>query len=107
MKKYAWTWKIKPECVEEYVRMHMNPWPEIMAKHSEAGFRNFSIFQNGNQFFYEFETDLENVNDAFAFLEKDPDCKRWTSITSKMVEGGFDYKQSEPIVFLPEVFYLK
>lgn len=105
--KYAWTWNIKPEYVDEYVRMHMNPWPEIMLKHSEAGFKNFSIFQNGYQFFYEFECDLENVNDAFAFLENDEDCRRWTSSTSIMVDGGFDFGQSDPIVFLREVFFLK
>lgn len=25
MSKYAWTWKIKKECLDEYVRMHLVP----------------------------------------------------------------------------------
>ncbi len=49
--KYAWTWKVKPEVLDEYVQMHLNPWPEILEGHSRAGIRNYSIFQQGNQFF--------------------------------------------------------
>lgn len=28
--KFAWTWKIKPDRLDEYVTMHLSPWPEIM-----------------------------------------------------------------------------
>lgn len=49
--KLAWTWRVKEECLEEYVAMHLNPWPEILEEHSKAGISNYSIFQNGNQFF--------------------------------------------------------
>jgi L-rhamnose mutarotase len=106
-RKYAWVWNVKPECVEEYAAMHLKPWPEIMKAHSKAGIKNYSIFQNGNQFFYEFECDGD-PNAAFAAMERDPDCVRWNSITTKMLDlppgtgelGG-------AIRFLPEVFYLE
>ena len=87
-KKYAWTWKVKPECLDEYVKMHNNPWPEIMEEHTKAGYRNYSIFQNGNQFFYCFECD---------------DIK----YANEYIEGSFDFNEAEPIKFMPEVFYLK
>jgi L-rhamnose mutarotase len=102
--KYAWTWKIKEECLDEYVKMHLNPWPEIMEEHSTAGIRNYSIFQNGNQFFYCFECD--DVKKAFEYLDKSEICQKWNAITSKMVEGSFDLGEEEPIKFLREVFYL-
>ncbi|MDR2375600.1 MAG: L-rhamnose mutarotase [Treponema sp.] len=104
-RKYAWVWNVKPECVEKYVAMHLNPWPEIMKAHSKAGIKNYSIFQNGNQFFYEFECEGDPL-EAFALMEQDPDCVRWNSITTQMLElppgslGG-------AIRFLPEVFYLE
>lgn len=104
-RKYAWTWKVKEECLEEYVKMHLNPWPEIMKAHTEAGYRNYSIFQNGNQFFYVFECD--DVQKAFDYVNQNEDCQRWNAITSKMVEGSFDYAESEPICFMPEVFFLE
>ncbi|WP_070001014.1 L-rhamnose mutarotase [Cellulosilyticum sp. I15G10I2] len=103
--KFAWTWKIKEECLEEYVEMHLNAWPEILEAHSKAGIKNYSIFQNGNQFFYVFECD--DVKAAFAYIDKSEACNRWNAITSKMVEGSFDFSEPNPIVPMREVFYLK
>lgn len=105
MKKYAWTWNVKPECLEEYVEMHLHPWPEIMKAHSEAGIQNYSIFQNGNQFFYVYECD--DVDAANAYIAQNADCQRWNAITSQMVEGSFDFNEAEPIKFMREVFYLE
>lgn len=103
--KYAWTWKVKEEYLEEYVRMHLEPWPEILEEHTRAGYRNYSIFQNGNQFFYCFE--CEDVAAANAYIAGSEACGRWNEITSKMVEGSFDFNEAEPIQFMPEVFHLK
>jgi L-rhamnose mutarotase len=103
--KFAWTWNIKADCLEEYVAMHLQPWPEILEEHSKAGIKNYSIFQNGTQFFYCFE--CEDVDAAFAYIAKSNACNRWNAITSKMVEGSFDFNEAEPIRPLKEVFYLK
>ena len=102
--KYAWTWKVKEEYLDEYVKMHENPWPEILEEHTKAGFKNYSIFQNGNQFFYCFECDDPEA--AFAYTDKSEACQRWNAITSKMVEGSFDFSEATP-VRLREVFYLE
>lgn len=103
--KFAWTWTIKPECLEEYVAMHLAPWPEILSEHSRAGIRNYSIFQQGNRFFYCFECD--DVEAAFAIIAESEPCNRWNAITSRMVEGSFDFSEAEPIKPMREVFYLK
>jgi L-rhamnose mutarotase len=102
--KFAWTWNIKEECLEEYVSLHLSPWPEIMAEHSAAGIRNYSIFQNGTQFFYCFECD--DVESAFAYIAESDVCNRWNAITSKMVQGSFNFQEAEPISPMREVFYL-
>lgn len=104
-KKFAWTWEIKEDCLEEYVNMHLEPWQEVLEEHSKAGITNYSIFQNGTQFFYCFE--CEDVESAFAYIAKSEACNRWNAITSKMVKGSFDFKEAEPIQPLREVFYLK
>ena len=103
--KYAWTWEVKEESLEEYINLHLNPWQEILQEHSKAGIKNYSIFQNGNQFFYCFECD--DVEEAFNYIAKSDPCNRWNAITSKMVKGSFDFNQPEPIEPLREVFYLK
>ncbi|MCM2532794.1 L-rhamnose mutarotase [Neobacillus ginsengisoli] len=103
--KMAWTWTIKDECLDEYLKMHIEPWPEIMEEHRKAGIKNYSIFQNGNQFFYCFE--CEDVETAFAYIAKSDVCNQWNAITSKMVKGSFDFNEAEPIKPMREVFYLK
>ena len=103
--KFAWTWYIKEEDLEEYVKMHLEPWKEIMDEHSKAGIYNYSIFQNGNQFFYCFECD--DVEKAFEYIAKSEPCNRWNAITSKMVKGSFDFNEDVPIEPMEEVFYLK
>lgn len=106
MAKYAWVWNIKPEFVDEYVRMHLNPWPEIMKAHSKAGLRNYSIFQNGTQFIYVFECETD-PSEALEEMVKDPDCIRWNAITSKMLDVSLKNGDvSTGIQYLPEVFYL-
>lgn len=103
--KYAWTWQIKEACLEEYVRLHLDLWPEIMQEHSNAGIKNYSVFQNGNQFFYCFECD--DVEAVFAYIADSQACNRWNAITSTMVQGSFDFNEAEPIKPMCEVFYLK
>lgn len=103
--KFAWTWEVKEEALEEYVKMHLEPWQEILDEHSKAGIKNYSIFQNGNQFFYVFECD--DVEKAFAYIDESEACQRWNDITSKMVKGSFDFGEAEPIKPMREVFYLK
>lgn len=103
--KYAWTWRVKEEYLDEYVKMHLNPWKEIMEEHTRAGYRNYSIFQNGNQFFYCFECD--DVKAANEYIAQSDACQKWNAITSKMVEGSFDFNEEEPITFMKQVFYLK
>jgi len=103
--KYCWVWNIKSEHLDEYVKMHREPWQEVLDEHTKAGIRNYSIFQNGTQFIYVFECD--DVKAAFEYIDNSEACGRWNAITSKMVEGSFDFSESEPIKFLDEVFYLK
>lgn len=103
--KFAWNWRVKEEHLEEYVKMHLDPWDSIMKAHSEAGIKNYSIFQDGNQFFYCFECD--DVQKAFDFIDQSEECQKWNAITSKMVEGSFDFAEDEPIKPMREVFYLK
>lgn len=103
--KFAWAWEIKEEHLDEYVKMHLAPWPEIMEEHTKAGIYNYSIFQNGNQFFYCFECD--DVQAAFAYIDNSEACQRWNAITSTMVKGSFDFSDPSPIKPLEEVFFLK
>lgn len=102
---YAWKWIIKSEYVDEYVKMHINAWPDLLEAHSKAGFRNYSIFQNGNEFFYYFETD--DFEKAISVLDKDLVCQRWNAITLKMIDSSVDFGSDSPLPLMSQVFYIK
>ena len=103
--KYLGTWLIKEETLEDYVKLHEEPWNEVLEEHTKAGIKNYSIFQNGTQFFYCFECD--DVDQAFAYIANSDVCNKWNALTSNMVQGSFDFNEEEPIKPLKEVFYLK
>ena len=103
--KYAWTWIIKKDLINEYVKMHENVWPNVLQAHKEAGIRNYSIFKNGNQFFYEYECD--DIQFACNYVANSKACQEWDAITSKMVEGSFNWTNESPVNFLKEIFYLE
>ena len=103
--RYAWTWKVKPEYLDEYIKMHLDPWQEILDEHKRAGIHDYSIFRNGNQFFYVYECD--DPAGAAKYISQSEACKKWDLITSGMVEGSFDYSKENPIEFMQEIFYLK
>lgn len=105
-KKYCWVWNVKKECLEEYVKMHRNPWPEIMKAHVDAGFKDYSIFQNGTQFIYTFDCDGDPM-EAFAKMTDNEDCKRWNALTGPMLD--VDLKGGDVdagVVLLKEIFRL-
>ncbi len=103
--KYAWTWYIKEDQIDEYLRMHGNVWEDVLKDHTAAGIKNYSIFQNKNQFFYVYECD--DMDYALNFIANSKACKEWDAITSKMVEGSFDWGNSGSFEFMEEVFYLE
>ena len=61
MEKYAWKATIKEGCIEEYVRRHDNLPQEMKDLLHEAGIRNYSIWNVGNELFgyYECEKGIE------------------------------------------------
>ncbi|WP_028608873.1 L-rhamnose mutarotase [Paenibacillus harenae] len=103
--KFAWSWRVKEECLAEYVQMHADPWPEVLEEHRKAGIRNYSIFQEGTTFFYCFECD--DVEGAFAYIAQSEVCGRWNALTSGMMQVSFDMAEAEPIRPMREIFYLR
>jgi L-rhamnose mutarotase len=44
MKRYGSLIRLRSEKYEEYKRLHAAVWPEILAKITECGIRNYSIY---------------------------------------------------------------
>ena len=75
MKKYLMVIKIKPECREDYIRIHKNPWPEMLEAIKEAGFYNEIIWYFEDQSIIYLE--CEDHDSADARLRATDICKKW------------------------------
>ena len=51
MARVAWTARLRPEKINEYVDAHAKVWPEVLAMLKEAGIRNYSIYLFGDRAF--------------------------------------------------------
>ena len=62
MERYAWKATVLPGKLPEYVRRHSEIWPEMKEVLHQAGIRNYTIWNVGNELFgyYECE-DLERA----------------------------------------------
>ena len=76
MEKYAWSGKIVPGMKAEYVRRHNEIWPEMVKLLTDAGIKNYTIWNVGDTLFgyYECEKGIKYAADMQAGSEI---VKRW------------------------------
>ena len=55
MAKYAWKGLIKPGMLDEYIKRHDEIWQEMKDMLKEAGIRNYSIWNVGDELFGYYE----------------------------------------------------
>lgn len=61
MERYAWRAKVLDGKLEEYIRRHDEIWPEMLELLKQAGIKNYTIWNNGNDLFgyYECEKGID------------------------------------------------
>lgn len=95
-----WT-RLKEGCEGEYEHWHRQVWPGVLAAIRKAGISNYSIFRLGRDLFACFE--VEDLATADAFLETDPECRRWEEKMASLVEEGDEIHFWENMT---EIFHL-
>ena len=84
MKRYAQIIDLKPECYEEYVRIHAAVWPEVLATIRACRIRNYSIFHRDGRLFAYFEYHGDDFAADMARMAADPKTREWWEITMPM-----------------------
>lgn len=57
MDRYGWKAKVRPGMLEEYKKRHDNIWPEMTKMLNDAGIRNYTIWNVGDDLFGYYECD--------------------------------------------------
>lgn len=76
MEKYAWKASIKKGCKEEYRRRHDEIWPELVEVLKNAGIRNYTIWNAGDELFGYYECE-NGVDFATKTQSESPVVKKW------------------------------
>ena len=77
MERYAWKATVLPGKLPEYIRCHNEIWPEMKDVLHQAGIRNYTIWNVGNELFGYYECD--SIAEAPACR---PKVRSWTAGTS-------------------------
>ena len=82
MTRYARLARLRPDKIDQYLRLHAAVWPEVLAALHRAGVRNYTIFRRGDLLFSYFEYAGSDYPADRARLLADPAMERWNRLTA-------------------------
>jgi len=97
---------VRPERIEEYERIHVEVWPEVLAALSSANITNYSIFRHGELLFSYWEYLGSDFEADIAKVATDPVSQKWAALTSKMQRAPDGAAPGQLWLSIPEVFHL-
>ena len=97
---------LKPEAIEEYERIHIAVWPEVLATIHACNIRNYSIFRCGNQLFAYYEYVGVDHDADMAKMAADPKTQEWWKITDPMQQPVEGLAEGALWAELKEVFHV-
>ena len=105
MQRVAFRLRVKPDKLDEYVRLHGEVWPELLADLRAAGYRNYSIFADEAELFGYFECDDLGVSQA-AMAGSDAN-HRWQAWMTDYLDTPVDPQGNESMHLLKQVFLME
>ena len=76
MERFAWKGRIKPGMQTEYKRRHDEIWPEMSQMLHDAGIRNYTIWNVGNELFGYYECE-KGAQYALDYQANSPVVAKW------------------------------
>ena len=77
---------VRPERIDDYERLHADPWPGVLEQIRRSNIRNYSIFRDGTDLFAYFEYVGDDFEADMAAMAADPETQRWWAQTDPMQE---------------------
>lgn len=104
MERFAWKACIHDGKLDEYIRRHDAIWPELVEVLKEAGIRNYSIWNAGNELFGYFECE-NGVDHAAKVQARSAVVDRWNEYMKDVMIMALDPETgAQPR--MRQVFYL-
>ena len=101
---------LRPEKKAEYIRLHANAWPEILAILKKCHIQNYSIYLgevDGKLYLFSyFEYTGEDIAKDVAVMKADAKTREWWTHTDPCQIRLPDTKQGDWWKGIPEVFHM-
>lgn len=107
MKRYGSVIKVRPEKLEEYKRLHANPWKEINSMIRECNIRNYSIYYRDGYLFSYFEYVGDNYEADMAKMAADPMTQKWWELCKPCQQPLETRAEGEWWSGMEEVYHLE
>jgi len=82
MTRHASVIRLRPGREAEYLRLHREVWPDVLAQIARGNIRNFSIFLRDGLLFSYFEYVGDDFAADMAAIAADPATKQWWELTA-------------------------
>lgn len=106
MQRFGQTIRLKPEGAEEYVRLHAQTWPGVLAKIKECNIANYSIFKKDYMLFAYFEyVGNDYINDMNCMAD-DAETQRWWATVKPLMEPIESRSYGEFWADMQEIFHV-
>ena len=110
MKRYGSVVQVKPDKLQEYVRLHEDVWPDVLKMITQCNIRNYSIYlrklPDGQHYLFSY---FEYVGKDFAAdmatMAADPTTQRWWAVCKPCHEPFPDRAEGEWWAGMEEVFH--
>ena len=107
MQRIAFIIRVRPEKLDEYLKLHNPIWPELAAELKAAGIRNYSLWlrRDGTEFGY---LECDDWKSACDYLDKSAVHTRWQEMMKDFLLTPTDSALGgQPVEMLEQSFLLK
>jgi L-rhamnose mutarotase len=105
MQRYGMVIKVRPEKLDEYVRLHARVWPSVLRMIRECNIRNYSIYHKDGCLFSYFEYVGKSFEADMARMAADPMTRRWWAVCKPCQEPLDTRAEGEWWADMEEVFH--
>ena len=106
MKRYGWVAKVKPECLEEYKRLHADVWPDVLEMIKQCNLQNYSIYYKDGYLFTYVEYTGEDFEADMAKMAADETTQKWWAVCVPCLDPVDDKAAVNVWSDMEEVFHL-
>ena len=104
MKRFIFHSDLKPEKVEDYVKLHAAPWPELLQLIEACHIHNYSISIRGTELYTYYEYTGEDHEADMKIMDESPVMQKWWTFSKPCFlyhEDGVYYDDLQEVFYTP------